>query len=203
MLRRPGMYGGDEVAELLLFEAMAAVDGVLERWTAERESLRASGLCLPTGVRGAYGDILPALGLRDAVASVYAQVAHRLGWLDLDRALSPTEFRRLRAEVEDWVRRDRTATELTETFGRPSVRIGGRNPFYPHTLVYATEDGGADLICFHLWNSLADAEPGTGPRGVYPEPVVLAVRHRAGPFADAFSFTPEGTRRRPEVATAT
>ncbi|MFC7479861.1 hypothetical protein ACFQX7_07150 [Luedemannella flava] len=51
MLRRPGMYGGDEVAELLLFEAMAAVDGVLERWTAERESLRASGLCLPTGVR--------------------------------------------------------------------------------------------------------------------------------------------------------
>ena len=32
VLRRPGSYGPDEVAELLLLEAMAAVDGSLTQW---------------------------------------------------------------------------------------------------------------------------------------------------------------------------
>ncbi|XVQ85099.1 hypothetical protein ACQP2K_40870 [Microbispora siamensis] len=40
MLRRPGMYGGDEMAERLLLEAMAAVDGSLTRWWAECDRLR-------------------------------------------------------------------------------------------------------------------------------------------------------------------
>jgi hypothetical protein len=31
----------------------------------------------------------------------------------------------------------------------------------------------------------------------YTAPIVLAVRHRPGPFASSFSFTPEGLRRRP------
>ncbi|MEV0326961.1 hypothetical protein AB0H63_11010 [Micromonospora echinospora] len=35
VLRRPGMYGRDEMAERLLLEAMAAVDGSLKRWRAE------------------------------------------------------------------------------------------------------------------------------------------------------------------------
>jgi hypothetical protein len=54
-----------------------------------------------------------------------------------------------------------------------------------------------DLICFHLWNAVANNAPGTSLLGVHPEAVVLAVRHRPGLFADAFSFTPEGLRRKP------
>jgi hypothetical protein len=34
VLRRPGMYGAVEMAERLVLEAMAAVDGCLERWWA-------------------------------------------------------------------------------------------------------------------------------------------------------------------------
>jgi hypothetical protein len=65
------------------------------------------------------------------------------------------------------------------------------------TLAYTTPDHEDGLVCFHLWNAFANTESGSGLRGVHPEPVILAVRHRPGPFAGSFSFTPEGLRRRP------
>lgn len=197
VLRRPGMYGGGEMAERLLLEAMAAVDGSLTRWQAECEGLRERGAFTATGVRGAYSNILPADALRDATASVYAEIAHRLGWLELDRTLPAAEFRQLSAEVGGWVAHDRTLSEVVERFGSPSVRIGGTNPFFPKTLAYTTADHDDGLICFHLWNAFANTAPGSGLRGVHPDPVVLAVRHRPGPFAGSFSFTPEGLLRRP------
>lgn len=67
------MYGRDEMAERLLLEAIAAVDGCLERWWTECQKPRD----------------------RDATASMYAEIAHRLGWLELDRTLSQAEFERL------------------------------------------------------------------------------------------------------------
>ncbi|WP_203701497.1 DUF7710 domain-containing protein [Asanoa iriomotensis] len=187
VLRRPGMYGSDEIVERLLLEAMAAVDGTLTRWRAECDALRDRHAFIATGVRGAYSFVLPAEGLRDATASVYAEVAHRCGWLDLDRALSTVERRKFASDIGAWLARDRTLSDVVETFGTPSLWIGGTNPAYPKTLAYTTADPDDDLICIHLWNA----------RGVHPEPVVLAARHRPGAFPDAFSFTPEGLRRRP------
>ncbi|MEV0326962.1 hypothetical protein AB0H63_11015 [Micromonospora echinospora] len=146
---------------------------------------------------GAYSNILPAGALRDATASVYAEIAHRLGWLELDRALSEAEFEQLNTDVGEWVTQDRALPEITKTFGPPSLWIGGTNPFYPKTLAYTTAEPGHDLICFHLWNDVANIPAGTGLQGVHPEPVVLAVRHRPGTFPESFSFTPEGLHRRP------
>ncbi len=197
VMRRPGMYGRDEMAERLLLGAMAALDGSLARWRAECEGLRERGAFTATGVWGAYSNILPADALRDAVASVYAEIAHRLDWLQLDRALSTAEFRQLSTQIDEFVASDRTLSEVVETFGPPSVWIGGTNTFCPKTLAYTTVDPGDSLVCFHLWNVFANTAPGSSPRGVHPEPVVLAVRHRPGPFANSFSFTPEGLRRRP------
>lgn len=197
VLRRPNMYGRDEIAERLLLEAMAAVDGSLKRWWAECEGLRERDAFAAAGVVGAYCEILPAGALRDATASVYAEIAHRLGWLELDRALSETEFQQLSADVGGWVTQERTLSEVIETFGPPSLWIGGRNPSYSKTLAYTTADPDHDLICFHLWNTFANVLTETTLRGVYPEPVVLAVRHRPGKFPDSFSFTPEGLHRRP------
>ncbi|MFG2063459.1 hypothetical protein ACGFIK_18805 [Micromonospora sp. NPDC048871] len=100
-------------------------------------------------------------------------------------------------DIGGWVTQDRTMSEVIETFGPPSVWIGGTNPFYPKTLAYTVADPDYDLICFHLWNAFADAAGETGLLGIHPEPVVLAVRHRPGRFPDSFSFTPRGLRRRP------
>jgi hypothetical protein len=197
VLRRPGLYGGHEIAERLLLEAMAAVDGSLELWWREFDGLRERDAFAATGVVGAYSTILPADALRDATTSVYAEIAHRLGWLELDRALSEAEFQQLRPAVGEWVQQDRTLSEVIGTFGPPSLWIGGTNPLYSKTLAYTTVDPDHDLICFHLWNAHANTTPETGLRGVHAEPVVLAVRHRPGTFPDSFSFTPEGLHRRP------
>ncbi|MFG1842844.1 hypothetical protein ACGFH8_30960 [Micromonospora sp. NPDC049175] len=197
VLRRPGMYGRDEMAERLLLEAMAAVDGCLKRWSVECDGLRERDGFTATGVGGAYRNVLPAGAVRDATASVYAEIAHRLGWLELDRALSEAEYEQLHADISGWLSRDRTLPEVIETFGPPSLQIGGTNPYYPKTLAYTTADRDHDLICFHLWNALANTAVETGPPGVHPEPVLLAVRHRPGKFPESFSFTPEGQYRRP------
>ena len=192
------MYGRDELAERLLLEAMAAVDGCLAQWRAECDVGYADrGAFTATGVMGAYSNVLPANSLRDAAASVYAEIAHRLGWLYLDRALSKSEYSLLAADIDGWAAPDRTLSEVIETFGAPSLWIGGTNPFFPKTLAYTTADLDDDLICIHLWNAFANAAPDTGLHGVCPEPAVLAVRHRPGNFPDSFTFTPEGSRHRP------
>lgn len=195
VLRRPGMYGRDEMAERLLLEAMAAVDGALEQWQAECEVLRERRAFTATGVMGAYGYVLPADAVRDATASVYAEIAHHLGWLHLDRALSEAEFQQLAAEVDEWVTRNRTLPEVVDRFGTPSLWTGPASSCHPKTLAYTTADPEQRLICFHLGNASANTE-GTGPQDAYAT-VVLAVRHRPGDFLDAFSFTPAGIRRRP------
>ncbi|MCO8276678.1 hypothetical protein M1L60_39475 [Actinoplanes sp. TRM 88003] len=197
VVRRPGSYGPDEVAERLLLEAMAAVDGSLERWQAEFDELRNRGAVVSTGARGAFRVVLPSDAVRYATASVYAEVAHRCGWLDLDRSLSEGEYQHLADTIGQWAAADRTLTDALETYGRPSVWIGGTNPSWPKTLAYTTADPAAALICIHLWNAPAETPRGADPRSVVPEPVVLAVRHRPGRFHDSFSYTPEGVRRRP------
>ncbi|MGW3795662.1 hypothetical protein ACWD8I_31505 [Micromonospora arida] len=197
VLRRPGMYGRDEMAERLLLEAMAAVDGSLARWQSECDGLRERDAFAPTGVRGAYSYILPVEALRDATASVYAEIAHRLGWLELDRTLSEAEFEQLSSGIGDWITQDRALSAVIETFGPPSLWIGGTNTYYPKTLAYAMARPERGLICFHLWNAFADNAPEGQLRGVHPEPVLLAVRHRPGGFPGSFSFTPEGVSRRP------
>lgn len=79
VLRRPGLYGRNEMAVRLLLEAMSAVDGSLTQWRAERDRLR-ERVFAATCVDGAYSNILPTSALRDATATVYAEIAHRLGW---------------------------------------------------------------------------------------------------------------------------
>jgi hypothetical protein len=179
------MYGPREVAEHLLLEAMAAVDGSSDRWQAEFEGLRERGAFTSTGVQGAYREVLPTDALREATASVYAELAHRLGWLRLDRAMSEAEYQQLAAAIDGWVTHDRVLADVIDSFGNPSVWIGGTNPFYPKTLAYATANPERGLVCVHLWNSFADQASGTGPRGVFPQPVVLAVRHRPGQFVES------------------
>ncbi|MFD6158253.1 hypothetical protein ACFWF7_34725 [Nocardia sp. NPDC060256] len=51
----------------------------------------------------------------------------------------------------------------------------------------ATDNKSDPMVFFHLWNR----------RDEYTDPILLAIRHGADPFAASFAFTPEGIRRRP------
>ena len=193
--RRLGMFS-DETSLLLLFRALAFTDGLEDQWDAEHESLRKRGAFLSTGVHGAFQYVLPDVGRGDAaIASVYAEFAHRVGWLALDRTLTGPEYDTLRALILGWVTADRTMSDVTATFGPPSLLLGGTNLRYPKTLLYATARQ-KPIVCFHLWNKLTGVEA----QAVHDEPVPLAVRTGGEPFTSSLIFTPEGIRRRPTAS---
>ncbi|SIR86990.1 hypothetical protein [Micromonospora avicenniae] len=190
-LRRPGMYGG-EITLRLTMDAVAYIDGLDEVWQAEYGQLGKREAFTSLGVHGAFAQILP--GYRDdgAVASVYADIAWRHGWLTVDRTLPEDDLRPLRDEATRWCAQDRSLDEVLAELGSPSVSFGSSNPRYPKTLAYAT-DRASGLVCLHFASTYDWTA--TEPQSESP-PVLLAVRHGDGPFAETFVFTPTGTTYR-------
>ncbi|MGC5019240.1 hypothetical protein [Micromonospora sp. DT47] len=187
-LRRPGMYGG-EMALHLLLDALAFAEGRHEEWRRANDGLRERGRFTSVGVRGVFLPVLPkAVNHDDAVSSVYAELAHRLGWLETDRLLTAEEYDDLTATLPGWVAEDRGLTDVLARFGRPSIRLGGGNPRFPYTLLYVAA-GSDQVVSFHLWGDWA--EP------LADEPTLLAARRGDLAFTTGLHATPEGARRRP------
>lgn len=194
-LRRPGMYGS-ETGIRLLMDAMAFVDGQDEAWLRELDELQHLGLFTSQGVPGAFRLVFPGDRQDETAASVYAEFAHRHGWLTLDGALSGEEYDRVRQEAMSMAARDSFLSEALTSFGPPSVWFGGTNPLYPKTISYVTSDPATIPVTLHYWNEADHTGDAEGP-SVHPEPVLLAVRHGRGRFLDTLTFTPEGQARRP------
>ncbi|MFD7137286.1 hypothetical protein [Streptomyces sp. NPDC059894] len=192
-LRRPGMYGG-ETALRLYFDAVAFADAAEQAWREELKDLQARRASFSTGVRGAFQDLWGDAH-EGAVASVYAEIAHRQGWLRLDRTLTSAEYDKILRTSETWCRKDRLLSDVVTAFGPPSVLFGGTNPRYPKTLGYATDRRDDTLLCFHLWNSFVPGSSSSAA-SVHAEPVLWAFRAGGALFTDGFTFTPEGSARR-------
>ncbi|WP_236710778.1 hypothetical protein [Streptomyces sp. 150FB] len=94
---------------------------------------------------------------------------------------------------------DRVWADVVDEFGAPSLLFGGTNPLYGKTLAYLGEEPEQPMVAFHLWNG---STPGTGSSWPpeHEEPLLLAVRSEGGDFRQSFAFTPEGERRRGELA---
>lgn len=192
-LRRSGMYGG-EMALRLYLDAAAFADNAERAWHTELRDLKTRRMFSPTGVRGAFQNLWGDAH-EGAVASVYAEVAHRQGWLRLDRALTTSEHDEIRHANSTWCRENRLLSDVTAAFGPPSVLFGGNNPNYPKTLAYATNRRDEPLLCFHLWNSFA-THPSPPLTAFHTEPVLWAFRVGGTEFTEGFTFTPEGTAHR-------
>ncbi|WEH41223.1 hypothetical protein [Streptomyces sp. AM 2-1-1] len=196
VLRRPGMWG-DELALRMMCEDLLYVEGRPGAWHEQQTSWEVSGAWSANGAKGAFARHLHGDGPADAVVSLYAEFAHRSGWLRAVRVLDTGEYARLRATAPEWVGgADRGWSDVAAEFGPPSVRFGGSNPRFGKTLGYVTADPADPMVCFHLWN-------GTRPDSLcgwtaeHTEPVLLAVRvGGARTFRDSFTYTPEGERRR-------
>ncbi|WP_439678278.1 hypothetical protein [Embleya sp. MST-111070] len=89
-LRRPGMYG-DEVALRLLVDHLLFTEGRPDAWTTQQRQWEERGAWTSQGIAGAFGDLLPRDCRSYSVASVYAEFAHRRGWLNPDRVLTADE----------------------------------------------------------------------------------------------------------------
>jgi hypothetical protein len=187
VLRRPGSYGGEFAAQILV-DALLAAERRPEVLPEQQRRWDEQGAWTPLGIVGAFHRELP--GPLDVPAmSVYAEFARAQGWLRTDRPLDAEAYRALRAAVPDWTALDRSGADVRAAFGPPSLLIGGRDPAWPKALCYLPADDAEPVVTFHLWNA-----PGSGS----VQPVLLAVRvGGGGRFADGFAFTPEGRRRRP------
>ncbi|MFE9796561.1 hypothetical protein ACFYRL_33065 [Streptomyces goshikiensis] len=192
-LRRPGMYGGEAALRLYLGAVAFAADAEQE-WQEELKDLQTRRGPSSSGVRGAFQDLWGDAH-EGAVASVYAEIAHRQGWLRLDRTLTSAEYDEIRRISESWCREDRLLSDVVTRFGPPSILFGGNNPNYPKTLAYATGRRDDTLLCFHLWNSFVPS-PSSPSAPVHAEPVLWAFRDGGTLLTDGFSFTPEGSARR-------
>ncbi|BBC29081.1 hypothetical protein SGFS_003720 [Streptomyces graminofaciens] len=189
-MRRPGMYGGETALRLYL-DAVAFADAAEQVWQEELKDLQ-TRVAFSTGVRGAFQDLWGDTH-EGSVASVYAEIAHRQGWLRLDRTLTSSEYDEIRHASETWCREDRFLSDVVTAFGPPSVLFGGTNPNYPKTLAYTTDRRDDVLLCFHLWNSFTSPSPSSSC--VHAEPILWAFRAGGTLFMDGFTFTPEGTAR--------
>ncbi|MFD8421715.1 hypothetical protein [Streptomyces sp. NPDC059466] len=198
VLRRPGMYGDVELAAWMAIDHLLFLEQRPEVWDDQKRAWGEVGLWPPTGVKGAISRLL-ASDHDGSVASVYAEFAWRQGWLKPDRVLDAETYASMRSVISPWAQHDRVWADVLAAFGPPSVLFGGTNPLYGKTLGYVTKDIAEPMISFHLWNGTEPGSDSSWPPD-REAPLLLAVRCGGGPFADRFTFTPEGHRRRPEIA---
>jgi hypothetical protein len=195
-LRRSGMFGGESALRLYL-NAIAFVDGCEQLWAEDMIKLQSRGAFVSTGVSGAVELVLGDRA-EDVMASVYAEIAHRHGWLTLDNTLSRVDYDHLRNRMQSWCARDRSHSDILADVGPPSMLLGGSNPLYPKTLAYGTTHIDDPLIFFHLWNGIEPGASATWPPD-HPEPLLLAIRYDGARFIDGFTFTPRGAARREQL----
>ncbi len=187
---------GEELSIRLILEHLLFVERRQETWDDERRALEQRKAWTATGVKAAFENFLPA-DQGCSIASVYAEFAHRQGWLTADRVLVPAEYASMHETINSWADQGRVWADVTSAFGPPSVLLGGSNPYYGKTLGYLSEEVSAPMVFFHLWNGTdRDADPSWPP--TREQPLLLAIRRGDVPFPISFTFTPEGYRRRPE-----
>jgi hypothetical protein len=181
---------GRELTIRLFMDAVAFVNGMGDLWEQAQDDLRTRGAFTALGVQGAFRAVLPSY--RDdgaAVASVYAEIAWRLGWLVVDRALADDEHEQLSAQTDRWSGRNYQLDEIQAEFGPPSVLFGGSGPHCAKTLAYAAASRARGLVCLHFASPYDWNAPQPRPEA---QPVLVAVRHGSGAFVDAFAFTAAG-----------
>ena len=188
----PGMYGGESTLRQLLDDLA---------WIDKRESpggvyrmIEARGAASPVGVRGVFMRMFGG-GIRahhDAVAFVYADLAHAHGYLTPQRELAAKEYSRLRRDARRWTAdADRVTGELIGEFGEPSLWRPQYNPRYPTSVAYVSRNALDPLVVFDFWQETDQTSPAPGSRR-WPEPVLRNVRWQEDRFEEGFTFTPIG-----------
>jgi|SRR5579872_45751 len=187
-VRRPLMYGGsDWGVELFMRNLLSDLCFIDEREQELKHALTEldeRGLSSSTGVVGSFrARIANVRDVGNEVASVYAEIAGRLGYLSLQRRLTPAEWKRLRKGLRASCRdRDWRASEVREWFGDPSLEV--------HTVYcYAPEDRNARWVFFDF----ADSEARRGGQRDY---VLRNVRIPAASFERELVFTPYGRQHK-------
>jgi hypothetical protein len=175
--REMQLYAGNLLADLCFLDERD------EELRAVVEELRRFG---KLGVHGPFTAVFGAeRRCVPEVASVYADVFHRFGYLSVDRLLTPDEWAPF-ATIRDWVAdRDIRRSEVEATFGPPSRVVDKR------VLCYAPEDGSGWAFVDCWPRQVERYEPGSGRFEVLTEddPLVRDIRVPADSFEDGLVLT--------------
>lgn len=186
MFTRPGMYAGSgpemETVAGDRLRDLCFLDERDDEYEHVRESLRRYG---KLGVHGPFATIFAPEGrYTDEVASVYAEVYHRMGYLPVERLLDPDEWLPL-TRLREWVgERDMRRSEVEAAFGAPSLRVGS-------VCCCAPADGG-QWVFFDCWDEVTlRYAPGEGrfEGGFDRDPLVRDIRVPASDFEDGLVLT--------------
>jgi len=176
------MYGGTDWGVWLLLhyllEDLCFIDQQEDRLRNELDSLWNRDLCRSTGMIGAIKDRIAGADFGNEVASIFAPLAFRLGYIDLDRHLDDGEWRRLTKGLRSRVTaRDWSPQEISELFGRPSLEIGT-------IFAYAPGIADASWVYFDFVRPTEMAS--------YNELILRTARLPARAFYRELAFTPFG-----------
>ncbi|WP_165229266.1 hypothetical protein [Aquisphaera insulae] len=183
-VQRPGLFGGTDLGVELVMQGLLRdlcfIDEREGELQAAMDGLVARGQFNSMAVRGSFLQHVDNRGTyADEVASVYAAVAHRLGYLAVDATLPDADFRRLLLALHAGCRdRDWTAAEVVTRFGRPGLRIGWVFAYVP--------TAGPDWVYFDFDACSAATQDG--------DSLLRNVRTPAEHFARELTFTPHGRR---------
>ncbi|MBB4907714.1 hypothetical protein [Actinophytocola algeriensis] len=187
MFTRSGMFAATGREMQLSAAAMLANLTFLDdRDDEHRAAVDALGRYGKLGVHGPFTAIFGAeRRCVPEVASVYAELFHRFGYLSVDRMLTADEWVPF-TTLRDWVGdRDVRRSEVEAVFGPPSLLADKR------VLCYAPEDG-SGWVFFDCWQERVERyEPGHGRFDVLVEddPLVRDIRVPAGTFDDGLVLT--------------
>lgn len=81
------MFSQRDAALRMLVDHLLFVERQPEVWAEERRSWASRGAGSSTGLGGVFEELMPGGYDQNCVASVYAEFAHRRGWLRPDRLL--------------------------------------------------------------------------------------------------------------------
>lgn len=191
MLQRPGMYATHdqdfEVMCQMRLGDLRFLDGLPE---LTRNDLGLSSKCRSCGISGPFREVFgKETRCYNEVASVYAEIFHRYGYLAIDRLVSDNEWTALLSEADSaYTEGDTRLSEIVDAFGPPSFRIGR------WLLCYAPEEG-TGWVFFDESDYMPDVydpESGRFTSG-YPEnPLLRSIRLPGADFEQSLRLSPRG-----------
>ncbi|MFD6245602.1 hypothetical protein ACFWGG_10525, partial [Streptomyces roseolus] len=98
----------------MLMDHLLFVECRPEAWAEQQRIWEDRGAWSGTGVAGAFRGLIPDRCYECGVASVYAEFAHRCGWLKPDRVLDRDEYAALQRMARQWAREDRVWTDIVD-----------------------------------------------------------------------------------------
>ncbi len=185
-LKRPGMYLGESLISEYL-QLLCFIDEKEELYKCELDKFVKKGTKSNSGVAGAFEMILGKYQ-RDAhdVASIYAELAFKLGYLKLTHFLTNLEYSTACKRSDSLSKKDWTTLGIIDELGTPSWSNCNPNRHYSCTFVYTTENPIEQWIFFDFWNDFSKIE--THP------PQLRNIRIPSNKFKNSFKFTPFGTQ---------